>query len=380
MNRATTANRELNRDESLGREQVPCAERSTAIVLANGVYSIRDGKVAHGLVRDSSRFRILCVVEPELAGKDAGDALDGVHRGIPIVASVAEAVDRSGEAPEYCVIGVAPHGGHINDELRRLVLDAIDAGMSIVNGLHDCVSDDPALALAAHKRGVQLLDLRKPKPKHELHFWSGEIHRVRAPRVAVLGTDCAIGKRTTARLLVQALNNAGLKAEMIYTGQTGWMQGADYGLVLDSLPNDFVCGELEHAIVTCDREAQPDVMILEGQSALRNPCGPCGAELLLSAAACAVVLQHAPGREFFDEYEALGLRIPSLEEEVRLIGCYGVSTLAIALNGEGLTELGLIEVQRDLHVRLGLPVVRPLEEGMERLVPMIRTLIEGQHV
>jgi len=357
-----------------------CGERSTAVVLANGGYRIRDGKVAHGLVRDSSRFRILSVVEPDLAGMDAGEALDGVHRGIPMVASLEEALARADATPEYCVIGVAPHGGHINDELRGLVMQAIDAGMSIVNGLHDCVSDDPRLAAAAREQDARVIDLRKPRPKRELHFWSGEIYRVRAPRVAVLGMDCAIGKRTTVRMLVQALNDAGVEAEMIYTGQTGWMQGANYGIVLDALPNDFVCGELEHAIVTCDREAKPDVMVLEGQSALRNPCGPCGSELLLSAAACGVVLQHAPGRAFFDEYEDLELRIPSVEEEVRLIGCYGVPTLAITLNGEGMTETELIEAQRELHGRLGVPVVRPLEEGVGALVPVIRDRIRESRV
>lgn len=352
--------------------------RGTAIVLANGVYRIRDGKVAHGLVRGSSRFRVIGVVEPELAGRDAGEVLDGVHRGIPILSSIADFVGRGSEVPEFCLIGVAPHGGHLDDGLRGMVLEAIEGGMSIVNGLHDCVSDDPVLTGAARRRGVELIDVRKPRSLRDLHFWSGEIHRVRAARIAMLGMDCAIGKRTTARLLVEALEGAGIKTEMIYTGQTGWMQGADYGLVLDSLPNDFVCGELEHAIVSCDREVRPEVMVIEGQSGLRVPCGPCGAELLVAAAACGVVLQHAPGRVFFDEYDHLELRIPSVEEEVRLIECYGVPTLGIALNGEDLTEGELKEAQRTLRERLEIPVVRPLEEGVGELIPVIRRVIREQ--
>ena len=59
----------------------------------------------------------------------------------------------------------------------------------------DATSDDAEIAAAARARGVELIDLRKSKPKHELHFWQGDIYRVRAPRLAVLGTDCAIGKR-----------------------------------------------------------------------------------------------------------------------------------------------------------------------------------------
>ena len=151
----------------------------------------------------------------------------------------------------------------------------------------------------------------------ELRFWTGAIAEVRAPRLAVLGTDCALGKRTTARLLVEACRRAGIRAEMIYTGQTGWMQGGRYGFVLDSTPNDFVAGELEGAVVACDREQQPDLIVIEGQSALRNPSGPCGAEMLVSAGARAVMLQHAPGRPCFKGLP--GWDIPRLDEEIALI-------------------------------------------------------------
>ena len=346
-----------------------------AIVLANGGFQTSDGKVVHGLVRGGSRFRVLTVVDPELAGRDAGEALDGIHRDIPIVASLDEAIDRAGDTPEYCIIGVATQGGRLSRELRDLVGEAVDRGMSIVNGLHDTVSDDPDLAERAERKGVRLIDLRKIPPRSELHFWSGEIYRVKAPRIAVLGMDCAIGKRTTARLLVEALERAGLRTEMIYTGQTGWMQGAEYGLVLDALPNDFVCGELERAIVACDREVSPDVMVVEGQSGLRNPSGPCGAELLLSAAAAGAVLQHAPGRTYFDEFEEQKLRIPDVREEIDLIRYYGVPTLAVTLNGQGMSGDELIAEQASLHERLGIPVIRPLEEGVEELVPVIRELI-----
>jgi uncharacterized NAD-dependent epimerase/dehydratase family protein len=346
-----------------------------AIVLANGLFQTPNGKVAHGLVRGSERFQVTAVVDPLCAGQDAGRVLDGLHRGIPLVASLPEALERSAQIPEYCVVGIATHGGRFTVELRELLLAAVQAGLSIVNGLHDYASADPDIAAAARERGVTLIDVRKPKPKHELHFWTGAIHRVRAPRVAVLGMDCAIGKRTTARLLTQALNRSGLRAELIYTGQTGWMQGGRYGFVLDSVINDYVSGELEHAIVTCDRETAPDLMLIEGQSSLRNPSGPCGAELLVSAAARGVVLQHAPGREFFEGYEQHGYRIPPVEDEIALIRCYGARTLAVTLQGKGMDPADLPRVQRELQARLNIPVVRPLEEGVDALLPVLRAFM-----
>ncbi|TNF75993.1 MAG: DUF1611 domain-containing protein [Acidobacteria bacterium] len=351
---------------------------SDAIVLSHGVYRQTYGKVAHGLVRGSDRFKVLVVVDPEAAGEDAGELLDGRWRGIPVVSTIEDALAVAPTRPEYCVVGVATHGGRFTPELRQLMLEAVEAGLAVVNGLHDFAADDPDIAAEAARRGVELIDLRRPKPKSELHFWSGEILSVNAPRIAVLGMDCAIGKRTTTRLLVEALSEAGLRAEMIYTGQTGWMQGARYGFVLDAVVNDYVSGELEHAIVTCDREAQPEVMLIEGQSSLRNPSGPCGAELLVSAAARGVILQHAPARVHFEGYEELGLEIPSVEEEIRLISLYGSRTLAVALHADGIGPAELEAHQQRLRAQLGLPVVRPLDEGVGELVPVVREFINEE--
>ncbi len=348
---------------------------SPAIVLAYGAYRTHNGKVAHGLVRGGDRFRVTAVVDPDSAGNDAGVLLDGAARDIPVVGSVSEAIERSPEQPRYCVVGVATHGGRFTPELRRWLLEAVRAGLSVVNGLHDFAADDPDIASAARERRVELIDLRRPRPKQELRFWSGEIRTVRAPRIAVLGTDCALGKRTTTRFVLDALNRAGIRAEMIYTGQTGWMQGARYGFVLDSVVNDFVCGELEHAIVTCERETSPDVMLIEGQSSLRNPSGPCGAEFLVSGGARGVILQHAPAREFFEGYSEEGFRIPPIEQEVQLIGLYGARTLAVTVQGESMSAEELAREQRDIESRLGIPVVRPLEEGVDRLVPIVERFI-----
>jgi uncharacterized NAD-dependent epimerase/dehydratase family protein len=254
-----------------------------------------------------------------------------------------------------------------------LILEAVDAGLSVVNGLHQLLGDDPELAAAAARSGVRLIDVRRPRPPSELHFWTGAIAGVRAPRVAVLGTDCAIGKRTTARMLVEACRADGLRAEMIYTGQTGWMQGVRHGLILDAVINDFVSGELEHAVVSCDRAESPEVIVIEGQSSLRNPSGPCGAELLVSCQARGVILQHAPGRACFRG--RLDWPLPALEDEVALIRLYGSEVLAITLSGEGLSPSDLAAAQQGIAARLGLPVVRPLEEGAEPLVPFVRAYL-----
>jgi uncharacterized NAD-dependent epimerase/dehydratase family protein len=341
-----------------------------AVVLAPGAFRTDSAKTAHGLVRGSERFEVVAVLDADAAGHDAGELLDGHRRGVPIFASLVEALDGARRRPDTCIVGVATPGGTIPPTLRALLVEAAGAGLSLVNGLHQLLRDDPDIAAAAARGGARLVDVRRPRPASELHFWTGAIAGVRAPRVAVLGTDCAIGKRTTARMLVEACRADRLRAEMIYTGQTGWMQGGRYGVILDAVINDFVSGELEHAVVSCDRAESPDIIVIEGQSSLRNPSGPCGAELLVSCQARAVILQHAPGRACFRGRPDWPL--PALEDEVALIQLYGADVLAVTLSGEGLSPADLARAQSEIARRIGIPVVRPLEEGAAPLVPLVR--------
>jgi len=344
----------------------------TAALYTAGRFRTPDAKTAHGLVRGPSRFRIVALVDEDCAGHDAGTLLDGRARGIPCVASLAELGAGGQPRPDLVVIGVATSGGVLPPEMKRELATLAPRGIGIVNGLHEFLSDDPEFAAAAARHGVALIDVRKPKPRRELHFWSGAIRQVRAPRLALLGTDCALGKRTTCHVLAAELRAAGLRPALVHTGQTGWLQGIAHGFVLDATPNDFVSGELEHAIVACDRELAPDVILLEGQSALRNPSGPCGAELLLSGEARGVVLQHAPARTFFEDQEALGNRIPPVSDEIELIARYGARVLGIALNHEHLDDAELERARAAIARETRLPVVAPLREGCAALIPSIR--------
>ena len=160
---------------------------------------------------------------------------------------------------QFLVIGVATVGGILPSNMLTTIIEAIHAGISIVNGLHEYLNDKPAIVALAKEKGVQLIDVRKPKSREQLSFWTGDIYKVTAPIIAVIGMDCAMGKRTTARILRQACEANGLKAQMIYTGQTGWLQGGKYGFIFDSTLNDFVSGELENAIVTVDIERTDDI-------------------------------------------------------------------------------------------------------------------------
>jgi uncharacterized NAD-dependent epimerase/dehydratase family protein len=346
--------------------------RETAVVLANGRYQTSFAKTAHGMVRGPCRYRVVAVVDADCAGRDAGELLDGRFRGIPVVDSVHRTLERAAGRPQVCVVGVATSGGVLPVDLRADLIDAAESGMTLVNGLHQLLADDPEVAAIARERGAAIIDIRRPRPTAELRFWTGEVLGLATPRVAVLGTDCAIGKRTTCMLLLEACQRAGLRAGMVYTGQTGWLQGLRHGFILDATPLDFMCGELERAILDCQRETDPEIILIEGQSALRNPSGPCGAEFILAGGARGVVLQHAPAREFFDELEGVGCRIPAVAEEVELIRLFGAEVLAITLNEEGLAGDAAEVARRKLEAELETPVFLPLREDLGRLVELVR--------
>jgi uncharacterized NAD-dependent epimerase/dehydratase family protein len=353
-------------------------KKENAVLLTGGFLATNSAKTAHGLIRGSERFTIVGVIDHNNANKDAGEILDGKHRNIPVFSSF-EDFSKANISTTFCIVGVATKGGVIPEALRTLLMHALHHGLDLVSGLHEYLQDIPALATLAKEKGLTLTDVRKPKPFKDLHFWSGKIQRVACPKIAVLGTDCSLGKRTTTRYLVAAMRQAGFQAEWIYTGQTGWMQGAKYGFIFDSTLNDFVSGELEHAVVSCYDALKPDIIFIEGQSSLRNPSGPAGAEWLLSANVDGVVLQHDPTRKHYKDMEFYPALVAQPEEEIALIKAYGKNTVAITLN---TAHLNVDEAQRwKLHYEqhVNIPVALPHIDGVESLVPLFKAMIESNN-
>ena len=334
-------------------------------------------KTSHGLVRGPSRFPIAAVIDASCAGQDAGVVLDGQHRGIPILADVSTALAELTPRPEAAIVGVATPGGVLPSPLRRSLLAAAAAGLTLYNGLHRGLAEDETIAAAASAGSARIVDFRRGLPGADLRHWHGKILELTTPRVAVLGTDCCIGKRTTCTLLLQALRSRGVRAEMIYTGQTGWLQGHDHGFFFDATPNDFVSGELERVILECAGDKRPQVMLLEGQSAFFNPSGPCGAEFVLSGGAKHVVIQHAPGREYFDDLEHTAMRIDGVGRDVAMARLLGAEVLAITLHGEKRSIEALRGEAAQLEAELQLPVVLPLHDGVDAIATRIAAIADS---
>ena len=189
-------------------------------------------------------------------------------------------------------------------------------------------------------------------------------------KVAVLGTDSAIGKRTTSWLIVHGMRNAGYTAEMVGTGQTAWMQGAKYSMIMDSCINDFVSGEIEHAVVSAYRLEKPDLIVIEGQGSLMNPAYPGGFEILAAGRPDFVVLQHAPKRLEYDGFP--GYKLHSLQEQINAIKVIsGKDVIAITLNHEDMTEAEILPACEAITKETGLPCFDVLKYGAEDLIQLL---------
>lgn len=347
----------------------------TAIIYTQDKFSSLSAKTAHGLLRHGKRYEILAILDSHHAGEDAGMVMDGKELGIPIVEDLHQFLVQSEVIPDFLIIGIASPGGKPDLAWMPVMEAALRAGISVVNGMHHKLSDHPDLVALAANHGAELIDVRKAKPIEDLAFWTGRIREVSCPIIPVLGTDCAVGKRTTARFLEEALEARGIHAPMIYTGQTGWLQGGKYGFIFDSTLNDFVSGELESAILECWEQEKPDVILVEGQAALRNPSGPCGSEMLISGRADACILVHPAGRVFHKGWDHLGCNIAPLADEVALVKAYGVPTIGVALNTKEVTSEEAIQAQEKFSKELTLPVSLPLESGVDLLVDSIQEFL-----
>jgi len=352
--------------------QSPNQQKSaaTAVVYCEANFGAIDGKTANGLVRYSEKYEILSVIDSEKAGLDAGMVLDDEPNAIPICHDLSDSLIKAGYVPDYFIFGMAPSSGMLSTHERGLILEAIGLGMNIVNGLHEFLNDDPEFVAASTAMKVEILDIRKPHAKKELQMFSGRIAEVTCPRIAVLGTDCAIGKRTTATVMARALNDCGVKAVMIGTGQTGLIQGARYGIALDAIPSQFCAGELEATIVKAFENEKPDVIIIEGQGALGHPAFSTSSFILRGSCPDAVILQHAPARSHRCDFDQMV--IPGPATEINLIQTFAdTKVIGLTINHENMNDSEVTAAIASYEDELGIPATDALTRPTEHLVEMV---------
>lgn len=329
------------------------------LVLAEG-YSAdpHHGKTARGVLRYGSN-PVVAILDSERAGE--------VYAGIPIVASVAEALPYE---PTTALVGVATTGGRLPPAWTAILRDAIEASLDIEAGMHTFLADDPELAALAERHGVELRDLRRPPA--DLSVPTGENLTHGAQVVLTVGSDCAIGKKTVAIELDLEARRRGLASVFVPTGQTGIMI-AGWGIAVDAVVADFVAGAAERLVVEGSRRG--DLLWIEGQGALVHP-QYSGVTLGLyhGSAPHALVLCHLAGSTEIDGCP--GHPIPPLPTLVELyersaLPARPAKVVAIALNTARLDEEGARSAIAAAEAETGLAADDPVRFGGGRLVDVV---------
>ncbi|MEA2332655.1 MAG: hypothetical protein QOH58_2793 [Thermoleophilaceae bacterium] len=279
-------------------------------IFAEGLFAKHNGKTAHGVIRYGTRD-VVAVIDSTEAGRTASEVVPFSLRPVPIVATLAEAVERGATA---LLIGVAPTGGRLDPAWRPTLIEAIDAGLHIEAGLHTQLSEDAELRRAATRANVALRDLRAAPA--DLTVPEGPYGRPDSTRVVhSVGSDTVIGKKVVTLELDRAARERGRSSVYVPTGQTG-VAIAGWGIAVDHVISDYVAGAAERLVH--EGAERGDLLFVEGQGGLFHPAySGVTLGLLHGSAPDLLVLVHKAGATSLRNYPQLP--IPPL---VELIAAY----------------------------------------------------------
>lgn len=265
-----------------------------------------------------------------------------------------------GAGARALVISAASIGGAIRPAWIPYLVEALEAGLDIVSGAHDRLSDNALLKSIAEAKGRRLIDVRSPPP--DLPIATGR--KRSGKRLLTVGTDCALGKKYTALALTEAFRARGLSADFRATGQTGIMI-AGAGIPIDAVVSDFVAGAAE----ALSPDADPGHWdVIEGQGSLFHPSyAGVSLGLLHGSQPDVLVLCHAHGRQRIvglPDYPLplIGRAIEVTLGQARLTNprarCAGVS-----LNTAGLSDAEAGAAIAALSDEWGVAVADPMRPG-----------------
>jgi uncharacterized NAD-dependent epimerase/dehydratase family protein len=335
-------------------------------LLMHGSLTDGSGKMGLGLLR-YSEAQIVAVIDRERTGQDLAD-LTGIPRRAPIVATVAEAAQLG---PDALVIGVAPLGGVLPPAWRVELQEALKAGMSLVNGLHVPLADDPAFAALLHPDRF-IWDVRR-EPEG-LQNGLGRAAKLSARRVLTVGTDMAVGKMTASIEMTRAAQARGLRARFLASGQIGICIAGD-GVALDAVRVDFASGAIEALVLRYAEDH--DVLFVEGQGSILHPASTAWLPLMRGSCPTHLILTHRAGQESI--YRAPEFKIPPLPQVVAVYeavsaagGIFsGAKVAGIALNTGHLDDAAARDAVARTADETGLPTTDVVRHGAEILLDAI---------
>jgi len=339
----------------------PFAARGTATVLPQPYLLFLGDTTEPGFAKTAFGLR-------DWAGeKCVGEYACGatVTTGLPRL-TPAEAVAKGARG---LVIGVANPGGVIPPSWRTSLVEALEAGLDIVSGMHVRLADIPEVAEVAALLGRRLIDIRVPPG--DIPVATGR--KRSGKRLLTVGTDCALGKKYTALAIARAFEARGIDADFRATGQTGIMI-AGGGMPMDAVISDFEAGAAE---VLSPDAAPGHWDVIEGQGSLAHPAyAAVSLGLLHGSQPDVFVVCHEPGRSVM--LGTAGYQVATIEEIIELTIALGRRTNpnircgGVSFNSSALGEAEAAALMEAESKRLGLPVADPVRGG-----PAFDALVES---
>lgn len=333
------------------------------VLLMHEVIGKYTGKIGYGLLRYSIA-PIVAVIDRNTAGQDLSELTGVPTVGIPIVASLEEALAFQ---PDVLIPAISPPGGKLPAGWAEEIETALRAGLSIANGLHLALSSEERFTRLVQRPGQFLWDVRQ-EPQG-LTTASGKARLLDAKRVLFVGTDMSVGKMTAALELDRAARASGLRSRFLATGQTGIMIAGE-GVPLDAVRLDYAPGSIEQMVLA--NAPENDYLFIEGQGSLLHPASTATLALLRGSMPTHLILVHRAGQSAIKGLP--WVQIPPLPEVIALYE--QVSTIrttdgevvapkvvGIALNTGHLNEAEAQAAIAETAQQTGLPVADAVRNG-----------------
>lgn len=286
----------------------------------------------------------------------------GLPGGLNIGLSVMKPAAAKKAGAQSMVIGVANPGGIIPPSWIPALVEALEAGLHLIGGMHAKLSSIPELVAAAKANDRKLIDIRVPPPN--IPVANGR--KRSGKRLLTVGTDCALGKKYTALAIARAFQARGITADFRATGQTGILI-AGGGMPMDAVVADFEAGAAE---ILSPANAAEHWDVIEGQGSLFHPAyAGVSLGLLHGSQPDAIVLCHDPSRKAVLGYPDYPL--PDLQEAIDLTLRLGTRTNAnircagVSLNTSQMTPPEAKKLFARVRDQLDLPAADPIRGGAE---------------
>lgn len=349
------------------------AEMPVVLMQHHGLDDL-SGKTGLTLLR-YRRGPILAVIDPAHAGGSL-PLITGIDRPVPVRACMAEVLPLLPVAePVVAVVGLAPSGGRLPDELRDDLAVALAAGLSVASGLHTRLGEDPTLASLVQP-GCWIWDLRCEPP--DLVVAAARAATLSCRRVLAVGSDMSVGKMSACLELQNAALGRGLDVRFVGTGQAGILISGS-GVALDAVRVDYAAGAVEQAVLSAAAGATADTLVLvEGQGSLCHPGSTATLPLIRGSQPTALLMVHRAGQRTIRNQPHVPLpplgQLIATVEAVAALGRSGEAAdppprvAAIALNTGHLAPAEARAAVADTAARTGLPCADPVRDGADLLL------------